>query len=337
LDIVVYNPVNPSIGGIGVQTKCKHIRTAVGGIPRQAPSGLATPLQKGNFHNFHNFYIHKQPNRRFNMNTRIITLTAALALAITLTLAACEEKKSTAAESGSGVKLLKSIYLGTSENLIAGFEYDSKDHIVKVSQYSGGNLQATVTFTYHDNDGKSVTVVSNNGTTTSFVIDGNTISFADGKRETTITVNNYGYITKKVTQDKTDNKRYETTYQYQGDNMIKSTLVEYEGNKKIGEATFNYKYDDKKSPFYNSKTPKWLLQEYILGLITIGNTNNLWLNNNITETSCSNSRYCAYSVSTYEYGSDGFPIGLELSESFDLGDEGSDSTTDIATFTYIGK
>jgi uncharacterized protein (TIGR02145 family) len=44
----------------------------------------------------------KQPprkGRRFNMNTRIITLTAIIA--ITLALTACEEKKSTTAESGN--------------------------------------------------------------------------------------------------------------------------------------------------------------------------------------------------------------------------------------------
>jgi hypothetical protein len=80
------------------------------------------------------------------------------------------------------------------------------------------------------------------------------------------------------------------------------------------------------------------LQEYILGEITLGQNSNYSsysYNNNITESSCSNPRACPLGIGyNHKYDSGGFPFELEVYESFDLGDEGTDGSSSLIKFKY---
>ena len=173
----------------------------------------------------------------------------------------------------------------------AMLEYDDENRLVKISYYSRGNLDYTATITYDNN---SVTIENNPsvfGEPMNYVLSNNIIIYSAENSTRTLIVNDDGYIVTEETRWQTGGSRH-IKYEYHGGNLSSDTIVlKYANGEIYHESTTLYRYDNKKSPFYNDKTPKWLLQTLFSGL---------GLNNNITYL---NNRFAF----EYEYDADGFP------------------------------
>jgi hypothetical protein len=150
------------------------------------------------------------------------------------------------------------------------------------------------TYTYNSDGSVKIDLkYDGGGEETSYSIKGNTITKV---RSTimqdyveTLTVNEDGYIIKRrfhADGDGGNTSDGVITYQYKDGNIIQESCLTC-GNQSVAE----YKYNDKKSPFYNSNTPKWLYETY--------NTNN------VAEARFSGGGFITY---TYKYDRDGFPI-----------------------------
>jgi hypothetical protein len=241
------------------------------------------------------------------------TLAAILALAFT----ACDEKSKPApatTESGSGVKLLESKDNGDGYHY--KYEYDSKDRIVKISDYKAGELNSTQTITYSSDKAVKVEIVyssDNSIGVTNYAINGNTITSSDNSD--TLTINKDGYIIKNK------NAFWSSAYQYKDNNLVSITETSTDSTDSR-EQVHEYGYDNKKPPLHNSNTPKWLLSS--LGLASY--------KNNVTSWSVYGGEVTGSNGYEYEYDSDGFPT-KQTKNWYADGEEGSDTTT----FTYIGK
>jgi len=123
------------------------------------------------------------------------------------------------------------------------FEYDEQNRIVKINNE---------TITYADN---LVTVG-----TQKFVIKGNTVTVDNES----FTIDKDGYIV----------ERNGAEYKYKDGNLIEMIDVIDGGS--------SYFYDDKKSPFSNSNTPKWLMSLVINIHYTSGGTESLASKNNVS-------------------------------------------------------
>jgi len=216
-----------------------------------------------------------------------LALTAALGLAITFTFTAC-------GKGGGDVKLLETI-TDESGNVQKRFEYDKQNRIVKIDND---------TITYADN---LITVG-----TQKYVINGNTVT-VDGS---SFTIDKDGYFVKR------EGEGWALTLEYRDGNLIKRSI-----KGELPSVDVMDKYDDKKSPFFNCNSPKWLLYELRIldSYITFISKNNvLEMNtqgdNNITR------------VYKYEYDGDGFPTKLTKEET----DE-DNTTRTITRFTYRGE
>jgi hypothetical protein len=220
-----------------------------------------------------------------------------MALAMAFTFLACEEKdrKSEAGLPKTEVKTPRLLESMTIESTTYKFEYDDKDHIIKFSYgnekpiatskfiYStDGSVKITGTLYYHGEDNYSV----------EFVRNGNTIAVKSMELDT-IKVNKDGYIDKsertRANEGEGDGDPWARTYQYLGNNLIKLTSA---------TEIIEFKYDNKKSPFYHGNTPKWLLQYLFMLHWEYG------LNNNIVEIDYGDGYKRTYE---YEYDSEGFP------------------------------
>jgi hypothetical protein len=215
----------------------------------------------------------------------ITKLTATIALAITFTFNACEEK------GGGGGKLLETI---TTENGTLKFEYDNQNRIVKIGDK---------TITYSDN---LITVG-----TEKFVIKGNTVTF-DNKR---YTIDKDGYILVYEEGGERDGQivygdGYSAKYTYKDGNLISFS----------GEGHSDYSYDDKKSPFSNCTSPKWLIQNL---------ASNFESKNNVIKSEGTDEGEKISSAYKYEYDSDGFPVKQTETNNY-----GNTTTT---SFTYHGS
>jgi uncharacterized protein (TIGR02145 family) len=257
------NPVNPLIGGIGVQT----------------------------------------------------ILAAALAFALALT---------SCGKGGGDVKLLESI-TDDSGKVQKKFEYDEQSRIVKVYDYNkDGKLYYTKTITYANN---SVTVEmvmrDNNKFTNKYDMNGNDVGSPKSFRN----INEEGYIVaKKYESGEENDDGSSASYEYLNGNLIK--LEQYDDT---GPEIVNYKYDDKKSPFSNTNTPKWILQEMIEPYYAC--------KNNVLEVySHDDMRDYTYTAEyEYEYDSDGFPTkqtGILKAEKTGVFKE---ETRTTSRYTYITK
>jgi len=227
-------------------------------------------------------------------------ITAALVLAITLTLAACEEKKkqdgadtkppetatapATATACGNGGSSVKLPCIADENGNVQRFEYDEQNRIIKI-----GNE----TITYADN---LITVG-----TKKFAIKGNTVTYDGG----TYTIDKDGYIVN-------DGK---TKYEYKDGNLIK-------GSWEYGDVD-SYSYDDKKFPFSNCKSPKWLLGHIFRIPVS---------KNNIIKRNTDGGEVSSIANYKYQYDSEGFPTKKTEETSV----EGNDETS-ITNYTYYGS
>jgi len=204
------------------------------------------------------------------------------------------------------------------------FEYDEQNRITNISMYYNGELSNSQTLTYGENEfiiSYSHVDYPDDDYEEKYVIDGNTVTAVDDEYPFTITLNSSGYPIKII--ESGENWSDETTYQYQGGNMIRWTRMEtYNDEVELGyEAEFSY--DNKKSPIYSCKSPKWFL---LLWFIDSG----IGVNNNITEwKEDGRERTTTY---TYIFDSDGYPTRQIKTYTYEDG-EGDDQTY-ITEFTY---
>jgi len=195
------------------------------------------------------------------------------------------------------VKLVETI---TYENYgnSAKYEYDNQSRISKISWYGGTHLERSTTLTYNSNDLVKVAHwdgYDNSTRTEEYVKNGNKITMTRKYENPvdndicTINLNSDGTIAKF----EINGSDYFTTYQYKDGNLTKYS------DYKAGE--FEYKYDNKKSPFFNCKTPKWYMFFYFDCDDVFAGVNNM------IERSWSGEWADEY---TYVYDEDGFPTKL---------------------------
>ena len=210
---------------------------------------------------------------------------------------------------GSGnVKLIESMTSKTPDGVFTvKFEYDDENRIVKTLNHFDGRILYTETITYNC-DG-SVKIVNDNIddekiVETHFIKNANTITVQSSDISygtDAITVNKDGYILKRERSygSGEDGSWSEIiNWQYQTGNFTKLTTAFHSISTSDRFPTQEFKYDNKKSPLYHCKTPKWLLAFYNIGL-----------NNNIVERRYYDNINEDWSETyTYEYDSDGFPI-----------------------------
>jgi len=264
------------------------------------------------------------------------TIAAALGLALAFTLTACDEKKkqdgTTATEpaaaetqeavaaekatvatpetetvcdkGGGGVKLLESI---TNENRTRKFEYDKQNRIVKIDD---NNDNTTITYSTNGSVTVKNTYSDGSGGEKKYVKNGNTI-ILEGEKDT-LTTDKDGYIVKSKDY-------WSYTYEYKDGN-----LIGIEG-RSLDDDRFpngsNYSYDNKKSPFSNSNTPKWLFK--VLLEDEFASKNNVLGNSWEGEVSGG----CDHE---YQYDGDGFPV----TDTTKCESEGEESTF-IKRYTYL--
>ena len=197
-------------------------------------------------------------------------------------------------------------------------EYDDQNRIKQIYEnsssyytftYSGDDLVKIVEKGYYDDQEYSTTEFVKNGNKITFIMYDN-YNNDDIKYTGTIDLDNDGYPTKLEGISNYGKKAF--TFQFQEGNLIKLTETDTEYIK-------NYKYDNKKSPLYNCKTPKWY---FFLNFIDayfhsyIGYYTSFGCQNNIIEIMSfddSNGVFFDYYKEEFRYRYDnaGYPINVQ--------------------------
>ena len=179
------------------------------------------------------------------------------------------------------VKLVESITSSHGSGYM--FVYDAQNRITKITFYRSGSSAIDnyiATLAYSGNDLTKITYVYPNNPIWNreevFVRNGNTITSSSTSFTNTFTVNKDGYPTNSVKIFKDFSS--ETIYQYQGGNLIKRTISSTGAFSQNDDETV-FQYDNKKSPFYHCKTPKWFLINHFIG--TVGMRLLIGVHNNI--------------------------------------------------------
>jgi len=221
---------------------------------------------------------------------------------------ACEKllEKAVSCKGSEKVKLLAGI-ADKDCKLQNKFEYDEQNRIVKMYDYREGKIFSTKTIAYSSDDLITVEYVSsdNSKKVKKFIINGNTITSDDEK---TFNINKDGYAIKRGIK----NPEYE--------NGNRTSEIDDDEPSGIG-----YTYDNKKSPFSNTNTPKWLLQ-YDLGLFLPAESKNN-VASLCTDLLCHNYEY--------EYDSEGFPTKQKEEIKYHLEEENQCENDECTRFTYF--
>jgi hypothetical protein len=205
---------------------------------------------------------------------------------------------------------------------MAKFEYDDKNRIVNIISYDdGGYYGSSQTITY-SKDGSVKLADDVPYWEVNFVRKRNTITVSCNiNAETndvlpeTLTVNKEGFIVKSERAGSGGGGWHEIkTWQYREDNLIKLTTATRWVSDTDTHSVIEFTYDEKKSPFLNCNTPRWLLQ-FLYHAHGLGMGRN-----NIID---------GYD---FEYDSDGFPTRRTDYTSDEHG-----VYTNIVTFTYRGE
>ena len=224
------------------------------------------------------------------------------------------------------------IYNGGSE--YSKFEYDNHNRITKYSKFTNeGTLLETNIVTYSGTeltkvDYKNLYPLSSIPYDKSyeFTKNGNIITVKspyrssnvyDKTRTSTLYVNNDGLPEKHVEEE--ENYSIVINYQYHNRNCVKYTYTDtVEG--KIWEESYEYKYDDKKTPFYSCKTPKWFWIFRYSGGSALSQ-------NNMIEEKNGNDLY-PKDITKYEYvyDTDGYPTQCTITH--------SDGQINVTEFQY---
>jgi len=175
------------------------------------------------------------------------------------------------------------------------FKYDEQNRIVEIYEYYHSRFRSmeslnwshTLRFIYGDRG--VVTVDFGGGINRDYAKNGKTITvngMALGEEK--FTINGDGFIAQKNGN----------IYEYK-----KGNLVGIKADKKESLNGIDYEYDDKKSPFFGSKTPKWILQ-YFLEPYYAGK-------NNVVRSELENGGTLRYE---YDYDADGYPTAKWYSD-----------------------
>ena len=132
------------------------------------------------------------------------------------------------------------------------FEYDNQDRITKRTRFNADGTQSSMEmFTYSGED--LVKVGSSEYSKSGNKITSNNSHLLD--------LNNDGYFSKLSTP--WESYIYELSFQYKDGNITKKTekySETWDGKTSVGNLVeYTCKYDQKKSPFYHCKTPKWYM------------------------------------------------------------------------------
>ena len=203
---------------------------------------------------------------------------------------------------GGEAKLLAGAYSesGSKSGYLGGkysqrFEYDEQNRITAIyltsylddgddeerertsAQFITYNDDGSVIVEGGETSGLVIKFVKSGNTVIEEIIDGFEISEDDDGRDT-LTLNRDGLIEKEG-------------YTYKNGNLMRISYDDNAGN--------DYKYDKKKSPYANSKTPKWLIQR-LFGDMSAAR-------NNVTQNYYSGGEISGSYNYEYEYDKDGLP------------------------------
>jgi len=149
------------------------------------------------------------------------------------------------------------------------YEYDNQNRITKIFRYYNheyfleeAELDQIQTFSYIGDDFVKVVEERYGTTTVEITKSGNKINvarkYSSGEVYYTATMDldNDGYPTKRESSFTFGTNNWEIhTYQFQNSNLMMQSIAR--GNGPDGD--YEFTYDNKKSPFFYCKTPKWVM------------------------------------------------------------------------------
>jgi len=226
----------------------------------------------------------------------------------------------------NGVKLPEKII--SEDGSITKFEYDDKNRLVKIFVCDNGELMGTFTITYNGNDLVSYALSYDDDFSyywgdvpdMSAQRRGNTIYVNEGGVKHTINVNDEGYIVDYKTEHPMAGVSVKN-YQYVDNKLFR--IIEDGWVREL-------RYDNEKSPFYNSNTPKWFMQFRFFDFA---------LNNNVTAWKIvegSTDHQYEYE-NEYIYDNEGFPTKQTKTEKTMYDNEEGYVSTKITYFYYRGQ
>ena len=230
---------------------------------------------------------------RFKLR-KLATITACLT--VTIMLVSCDKDD----VSKKDVFLLEEILWLASDTGRHVFEYDSHERIIKYFYYYKSDLPNLVNSLIYNADGdlEEVTLKVYNGAslsaerTTKFIKIDNIINTSYG----VIELNEQGLPIKYT------RSRQEETLIWQNGNLVKRIFVD-KGSSPY-QWISNFTYDNKNSPFYHCKTPKW----FFIWFFGEGGLDAYWnVNNKIDQEFISNDEIQATYTTDYTYTDNGFP------------------------------
>jgi YD repeat-containing protein len=229
---------------------------------------------------------------------------AALVVAAAFTSCNKDDDKNENGGGGGGgtdvVKLLTSMTDG--DGWVGKFEYDNQSRITKTLSYRNEELRWSYTYIYSGDDVIKITHECVDFPEDNYTFDisknGNQIS----NGHNVFDLNSDGYPVKLSFEN-----GYVMTFEYQDGNMTKFHSSSHGGDCVL-------KYDDKKSPFYHCKSPKWLLFTLDVPFESLNLYGGMGKNNQ-TEILFGEGGKYEY---TYEYDSDGYPSKITVTSGVNL-------------------
>ena len=230
---------------------------------------------------------------RFKMR-KVATIIACLV--VTIMFASCDKDDAPKKD----VFLLEEIMWFASDTGRHVFEYDSHERIIKYSYYYNSDLPYLVNSLIYNADGDLVEVTLNvyegpslfAERTTKFIKRGNLIDTSYG----IIELNGQGLPIKYTRIDQ------EETLIWQNGNLVKRVFVDVGSTPFQSISTFTH--DNKYSPFYHCKTPKW----FFIWFMGVGELYGYWnVNNMIDQELIANDEIRDIPPIDYTYNDNGFP------------------------------
>ena len=228
-------------------------------------------------------------------------------------LAGC--KKDNENGSNGKVKLLETLTIIGGET--AKYEYDSQNRLTKCSVY----YKSTIPVQPEDKliyDGDDLIEYVCGYETEMYTKSAGKITYRDVGNSIILELNSDGTLAKRSLTGENGEIWSTRTYQYQNGNLMKETTQVLDNGVLQTTGTYEYKYDNKNSPYLFGKTPKWWL-------ILHWGDGGCGSKNNITEFVWKGGK----DVASYEYDDDGYPTKCTKI--------GSDGHISVREYTYITK
>ena len=236
------------------------------------------------------------------MKNRSLNYLVIAAFAISAAFTSCEKNNDdngkgngtdTTGNGNEKVQLVKTITWDFNDySYYQEFKYDEKNRLTTVTTHADGQVRIA-TFTYSGDDLVKFIDYPDGLCMMDFSKNGNKIGVTTTEggniHKSTFELNSDGYPITFKSEDYVG----ATTYQYSDGNLVSIA----------GEMM--YKHDNKKSPFYDCKSPKWF--RFPLGLTDPPLLYYLGIKNNITEMNITGEMPIPF---TYEYDENGFPTKM---------------------------